>query len=147
VQLNYFMKRLSTVGLWVAKTLLCMAALTFVWQGAFFSNTTALADSTPQLIATGAADQIKGAADKVTEGSKNIIRGTENKVKETANTNAAKVDQADEDGGIAERKAMRDKNRIESRAERDADRTEKTAEKSMNAVKNAVDNIKDAFSK
>jgi len=146
VKLNYFMKRLSTVGRWMATTLVCVAAIAFVWQGGFFSNTTAVADSTPQLIATSGADQIKGAADKVTEGSKKIIRGTENKVKETANTNAAKVDQAD-DGGIAERKATRDKNRIERRAEEDADRTEKRAEKSMGAVKDAVDNIKDAFSK
>jgi hypothetical protein len=147
VKLNYFMKRLSTVGQRLATTLVCVAAIALVWQGAFFSNTKALADSTPQLIATSGADQIKEAADKVSEGSKKIIRGTENKVKETANTNAAKVDQADDDGGIAESKAMRDKNRIERRAEEDADRTEKRAEKSMDAVKNAVDNIKDAFSK
>lgn len=147
MKLNYFMKRLSALGQCLATTLVCVAALAFVWQGAFFSNTKALADSTPQLIATSGADQIKGAADKVTEGSKKIIRGTENKVKETANTNAAKVDQADDDGGIAERKATRDKNRIERRAEEDAARTEKRAEKSMDAVKHAVDNIKDAFSK
>ena len=147
MKLNYFMKRLSTVVQCLATTLVCVAAIAVVWQGAFFSNTTALADSMPQLIATSGADQIKEAADKVTEGSKKIIRGTEDKVKETANTNAAKVDAADEDGGIAESKAMRDKNRIERRAEEDADRTEKAAEKSMNAVKNVVDNIKDAFSK
>ncbi len=147
MKLNYFMKWLSAVGLRIATTLVCVAAIAFVWQGGFFSNTTAVADSMPQLIATSGADQIKGAADKVTEGSKKIIRGTENKVKETANTNAAKVDQADDDGGIAERKATRDKNRIQRRAEEDADRTEKRAEKSMGAVKDAVDNIKDAFSK
>ena len=131
----------------MATTLVCVAAIAFVWQGGFFSNTTALVDSMPQLIATSGADQIKGAADKVTETSKNIIRGTEDKVKEAANSNAAKVDQADEDGGTAERKAKRDKNRIERRASEDAARTEKRAEKSMNAVKDAVDNIKDAFSK
>lgn len=147
MKLNYFMKRLSTVGRWLATTLVCVAAIALVWQGAFFSNTTALADSMPQLVATSGADQIKGAADKVTEASKKVIRGTEDKVKETANTNAAKVDQADADGGIAERKATRDKNRIERKAEEDADRTEKRAEKSMDAVKNVVDNIKDAFSK
>jgi len=140
------MKGLSTVGLWMATAFVCVAATAFVWQGAFFSNTTALADTTPQLIAD-VGDQIKGAADKVTEGSKKIIRGTEDKVKETAKENAAKVDRADKDGGMAERKAKRDKNRIQKRASEDAARTEKAAEKSMGAVKDTVDNIKDAFSK
>lgn len=147
MKLNYFRKRLSTVRQCLATTLVCVAAIALVWQGGFFSNTKALADSTPQLIATSGAEQIKGAADKVTEVSKKIIRGTEDKVKETANTNAAKVDAADDDGGIAERKATRDKNRIERKASEDAARTEKRAEKSMDAVKDAVDNIKDAFSK
>ena len=144
---NYIRKRLLAVGQYLATALVCVAAITLVWQGAFFSNTTALAGSTPQLFATSGADQIKGAADKVTEASKKIIRGTEDKVKEAANSNAAKVDQADDDGGVAETKEKKNKNRIERRAEEDADRTEKRAEKSMNAVKNAVDNIKDAFSK
>ena len=134
------MKRLSTL-------LVCVVAMVFVWQGAFFSNTTALAYSTPHLIAASAADQIKGAADKVTEGSKKIIRGTESKVKETANKNAAKVDEADADGGVAERKAKRDRNRIQRRASEDAARTERTAEKSMDAVKSGVDKINNAFSK
>jgi hypothetical protein len=147
VKQNYFMQRLSTAGRWMATTFLCVAAIAFVWQGAFFSNTTALADSTPQLLATSVGDQIKEAADNVTEGSKNIIRGTEDKVKETARKNAAKVDRADKDGGMAERKAKRDKNRIERKAEKDAARTEKAAKKSMNAVKGAVDKVEGALSK
>ena len=147
MKLNYFMKRLSNVGIWIATTVVCVAAVGLVWQGAFFSNTTALAAPLPQLIATDTADQIKGAADKVTDKSKEVIRGAEDKVKDAANENAAKVDRADEDGGIAETKAMRDKNRIERKARKDADRTEKAAEKAMGGVKNAVDNIKDAFSK
>jgi len=147
VKLNHLIKRLSTVRFWMATTLACVALTVFVWQDAFFSNTAALADSMSHLIATSGADQIKEAADKVTEGSKKIIRGTENKVKETARTNAAKVDQADDDNGIAKRKAIRDKNRIESRAEEDAARTEERAEKSMGAVKDVVDKVKGAFSK
>ena len=147
MKLNHFIKRLSTVGIWLTTTLVCVAAVALVWQGTSFSDTTALAAPVPQLIAADTGDQIKRAADKVTEGSKNIIRGTEDKVKEAANSNAAKVDRADEDGGIAETKAIRDKNRIEKRAGEDADRTEKAAEKSMGAVKNAVDKIKDVFGK
>ena len=147
MKLNYFSKRLSTVAHWLTSTLVCAAAVVLLWQGAFFSNTTALAVPLPHILATDAADQVKGAADKVTDKSKEIIRGAEDKVKDAARTNAAKVDRADGDGGIAETKAKRDKNRIEKRAEEDADRTEKTAEKAMGGVKNAVDSIKDAFSK
>ena len=146
MKLNYFSKRLSTVALWLTSTLVCVAAVVLVWQGGF-SNTAALAIPLPHLLATDTADQVKGAADKVTDKSKEIIRGAEDKVKKTARTNAAKVDRADEDGGIAETKAKRDKNRIEKRAGEDADRTEKAAEKAMGGVKNAVDSIKDAFSK
>jgi len=41
---NYLMQRLSTVRRWMATTLFCLSAIAFVWQGAFFSNTIAMAN-------------------------------------------------------------------------------------------------------
>lgn len=143
---NYFTNGLSTVGRWLATTLLCVCAIAFVWQGAFFSNNSAMA-APATLIAADVGDQVKGAADEVRARSKDLIRDTQNKVEKTANKNAAKVDEADDEGSVVERKAKRDKDRIEKRAEEDANRTEKAVDNSMNAVKGVVDNIKDAFSK
>lgn len=97
------------------------------------------------MIAANVGDQIQGAADEVRARSKDLIRDTQNKVEKTANKNAAKVDQADDEGSFIERKAQRDQARIEKRASEDADRTEKAVDNSMNAVKGAVENIKDAF--
>lgn len=130
----------------MANTLLCLVAIAFVWQGAFFSETNAIA-APATLIAADVGDQIKGAADEVRARSKDLIRDTQDKVEKTANKNAAKVDQADDEGSVVERKALRDRDRIEKRASEDADRTEKAVDNSMNAVKGMVDNIKDAFSK
>ena len=130
----------------MANTLLCLAAIALVWQGAFFSDTNAMA-APAALIAANDGDQIQGAADEVRARSKALIRDTQNKVEKTANKNAAKVDQADNKGSFVEGKAQRDRARIEKRAEEDADRTEKAVDKSMDAVKGAVENIKDAFSK
>ena len=141
---NYCMKRTLAVGRWMASTLICLAAIAFVWQGAFFSNTNAMA-APATLIAANVGDQIQGAADEVRGRSKELIRDTQNKVEKTANKNAAKVDQADDEGSFVERKAKRDRNRIEKRASEDADRTETAVDKSMDAVKGAVENIKDAF--
>jgi len=145
MKLNYWMKRISAVGRWMANTLLCLAAIAFVWQGAFFSDTNAMA-APATLIAANVGDQIQGAADEVRVRSKDLIRDTQDKVEKTANKNAAKVDQANDEGSFVERKAQRDKVRIEKRAEEDADRTEKAVDNSMNAVKGAVEKIKDAFS-
>lgn len=130
----------------MANTLLCLVAIAFVWQGAFFSETNAIA-APATLIAADVGDQIKGAADEVRARSKDLIRDTQDKVEKTANKNAAKVDQADDEGSVVERKALRDRDRIEKRASEDADRTEKAVDNSMNAVKGMVENIKDAFSK
>lgn len=134
MKLNYFTKRFPVIGRWMT-TMLCLVAIVLV----AFSNSAALA--------ANLGDQIKGAADDVRSGSKELIRDSKHDVKKTANKNAAKVDRADDDGGAAERKAMRDRDRIEQRAEEHASRTETAVDKSMDAVKNAVDNIKDAFSK
>jgi len=145
MKLNYWVKRIVAVGRWIANTLLGLAAIAVVWQGALLSQTNAMA-APATLIAADVSDQIQGAADEVRVRSKELIRDTQNKVEKTANKNAAKVDQADDKGSFVEGKAQRDQARIEKRAGEDAARTEKAVDKSMNAVKGAVENIKDAFS-
>ena len=147
MKLNYFTKRFSTVGRWMAATVLCVSAMAFVWQGAFFSITAAMASPIVNSIAAAdAGDGVQQKASKDAGRTKNFIRDTEEKVKETAKKNAAKVDRADDEGSGVERKAKRDRDRIEQRAEEDAARTEKAVDKNMNAVKRTVDSIKDAFS-
>ncbi|MEW6492564.1 MAG: hypothetical protein AB1589_08655 [Cyanobacteriota bacterium] len=148
MKLNYFTKRLSIVGRWMATTLFCLSAVTFVWQGTFFSNTTAMAAPAANLIASaGTSDQVKGKASIDAGRAKNFIEDTKDKVKETANKNAARVDQAtDDNGSFIEGKAKRDRDRIEKRAEEDAARTEKAVDNTKNAVESVVDNIKDVFS-
>ncbi len=148
MKLNYFMKRLSIAGRWMATTLLCLLAIAFVWQGAFFSNTAAMADPGANLIAAaGTTDQVKGKASEDAGRAKNFIEDTKDKVKETANKNADRVDQAtDDNGSFVERKAKRDRDRIEKRADEDAARTEKAVDNTKNAVESVVDSIKDVFS-
>ncbi len=148
MKLNYFMKRLSIAGRWMATTLLCLSAITFVWQGAFFSNTAAMAAPTANLIAAvDAGSQVQGKASEDAGRAKNFIEDTKDKVKETANKNAARVDQAtDDDGSFVERKAKRDRDRIEKRADEDAARTKKAVDNTKNAVERTVDSIKDVFS-
>ena len=147
MKLNYFTKLLSTVGRWVATTLFCVSAIAFVWQGAFFSNTAAMANPATNLIAAaGTGDQVKGKASVDAGRAKNFIEDTKDKVKETANKNAARVDQATDNGSFVERKAKRDRDRIEQRADQDAARTKKAVDNTKNAVERTVDSIKDAFS-
>ncbi|MBE9129499.1 MULTISPECIES: hypothetical protein [unclassified Coleofasciculus] len=148
MKLNYITKRLSIVGRWIATTLFCLSAIAFVWQGAFFSNTAAIAAPTANLIASaGTSDQVKGKASVDAGRAKNFIEDTKDKVKQTANKNADRVDQAtDDDGSFVEGKAKRDKARIEQRAEEDAARTEKAVDNTKNAVERTVDSIKDVFS-
>ena len=94
MKLNCFAKRLSIVGNWLTTTLLCVLVSAFTLQGAFFSNTSAMAAPAVNLIATAdAGNQVKGAADDVAGRSKSFIRDTEAKVKDAARSNAAKVDQ------------------------------------------------------
>lgn len=142
---SYFAKGLSTIGRWMATTLVLLSVIAFVWQSPFFANNAAMAAPTETLIAADVGDQIKGAADDVAKGSKNIIRSAEDSVKGAANENASKVKQTDNTGSSVERKAKKDRDRVEQRASEDADRTERAAEKSMNAVERAVDSIKGAF--
>jgi hypothetical protein len=148
MKLNSFMKRLSTVGRWIATTLFCVSVIAFVWQGAFFSNTAAMADPAVNLIASSdLGDQVQEKTSKDAGRAKNFIRDTADKVEQTAKTNAKRVEQAtDDNGSFVERKAKRDAARIEKRAEEDAARTQKAVDNTKNAVESAVDNIKDAFS-
>jgi uncharacterized protein YjbJ (UPF0337 family) len=148
MELNYFTKRLSTVGRWIATTLFCVSAIAFVWQGAFFSNTAAMAAPAANLIAsTDVGDQVQEKASVDAGRAKNFIEDTKDKVKRTANKNAERVDQAtDDDGSFVEGKAKRDRNRIEKRADEDAARTEKAVDNTKNAVERTVDSIKDVFS-
>ena len=147
MKLNSFTQRLSTVGRWMAATVLCVSAMTFVWQGGFFSNTAAMASPAVNLIAAAdAGDTVQEKASKDAGRTKNFIRDTEEKVKETARTNAAKVDRASEDGSVVERKAKKDKDTIEKRASEDSARTQKAVDNTKNAVERAVDGIKGVFS-
>ena len=143
---NYLAKRLSIVGRWVATTLFFVSAIAFVWQGAFFSNPVAMAAPITTLIADAdVGDQVQEKVSKDAGRAKNFIEDTKDKVKETANKNASRVDQADDEGSIFERKAKSDRDTIEKRAEEDAARTEKAVDNTKNAVQNAIDSIKDAF--
>jgi len=148
MKLNYFAQRLSTVGRWLTKTLFCVAAIAFIFQCGFFSNTSAMAAPTVNVIA--AADVSDNVQDKASEDAgrtKNFIRDTEEKVKQTANKNAARVEQAtDGDSNFIERKAKRDRDRIEKRAEEDSARTQEAVDNTKNVVEKAVENIKDVFS-
>jgi hypothetical protein len=147
MKLNNLMKQVSSVGRWVITTLFCLSAIAFVWQGAFFSNTSAIAaPATNSLIAADMGDRVRDKASETAEGSKNFIQDTKNKVERTAKKNAERVDRATDsnNGGFFERRARKDAARIEKRAEEDAARTQKAVDKSMNAVKRTADNVKDA---
>ncbi|MEG5135576.1 hypothetical protein QUB52_02655 [Microcoleus sp. A6-C6] len=146
MKLNYFIKRISTVGRYLAATVLCVSAMAFVWQSSLFSNTAAMASpAVSSIAAADLGDQVQNKASTDAGRAKNFIRDTEEKVKETAKTNAAKVDRASEDGSVAERKAKKDAATIEKRAEEDSARTQKAVDNTKNAVERAVDSIKDAF--
>jgi len=147
MKLNLFIKQLSSIGLWVTSTLLCAAAIAFVWQGAFFSNMTAMANPASNLIAAmDAGDRVQEKVSKDARSAKGFIEDTKNKVEQTAKNNAAKVDRAtDDNDNFLERKAKNDASRIEKRAEEDADRTQKAVDNTKNAVERTIDSIKDAF--
>jgi uncharacterized protein YjbJ (UPF0337 family) len=141
------MKQLSTLGRFLATTMLCMLAIAFTWQGAFFSNTSAMAAPASNLIATSdLGDEVQGKVSKDSGRAKGFIEDTKQKVKETAKKNAARVDEATDDGSFVEGKAKRDAARIQKRADEDAARTKSAVDTTKNAVQGAVDKIKEAFS-
>lgn len=133
-------KRLSTIKRSIVTSMLCLLAMTFVWQGAFFSNDVAMASN-------DVGDKVQNKVSKDTGRAKNFIQDTKEKVQDAAKSNASKVDNATDEGSIIERKAKRDKDRILEKSEKDAARTEKAVDKTQNAIERTVDNIKDAFSK
>ncbi|MBD1837030.1 hypothetical protein H6F78_23870 [Coleofasciculus sp. FACHB-64] len=147
MQPNYFTKGLSTVGRWLATTLFCVSAIAFVWQGAFFSTSAAMAAPSANLIASvDTSDQVKGKANEDLNRSKNFIDDVKDKVKATANKNADRVEEGtDGHGNLIERKANRDAARIEKRADEDAARTKEAVDNTKGLVEQAVDSIKDAF--
>jgi hypothetical protein len=145
---NYVAKQLSTVKRWMATALFCMLAIAFVWQGAFFSNTSALADPAATLIASSdAGDRAQYKASRDAGRTKNFIDDTADKVKDAAKSNASKVDQATDNGSFIERKAKKDAATIQQRANEDASRTKEAVDNAKNVVERTVDNIKDAFGK
>ena len=116
MKLNQFTKQLSTVGRWVATTLFCLSAITFVWQGAYFTNNSAMA--APISIASGdLGDKVKDKAEDVAKGSKNLIRDTQDKVKDAASSNAKKVEKSTDSDSKVEDKAKSDRDTIFKRAD------------------------------
>ncbi|MDM9582717.1 MULTISPECIES: hypothetical protein [unclassified Nostoc] len=143
---NYVAKQLSTVKRWMATALFCMLAIAFVWQGAFFSNTSAMADPAATLIAD-AGDRAQEKASRDAGRTKNFIDDAADKVKQAAKSNAKKVDQSTDNGSFIERKAKKDAATIQRRANEDASRTKEAVDNTKNVVERTVDNIKDAFGK
>ncbi|MEP0819266.1 hypothetical protein [Trichocoleus sp. FACHB-46] len=135
-------KVFSIVGRWTATILFCASAIAFVWQGAFFSNTSAMAAPAATLIATS------DTGEQVKKENKSFVKDAAEKVKETANKNASRVEDAtDGSANPIQRKAQRDVARIEKRADEDAARTQKAIDNNVNAVERAVDSIKGVFGK
>ncbi|XWK88011.1 MAG: hypothetical protein U7127_28145 [Phormidium sp.] len=137
MKLNYFTK----VARKIATVLFCVCAIAFTWQGAFLSNSAAIAAPATNLIAV--ADNPTEFA----EGHKSFVRDAADKVKKTANENASKVDDATDGGNFIERKAKRDRDRIERTADDHAAKTQEAIDKSTNAFERTVEGIKDAFNK
>ena len=148
MKLNFFAKPLSVLGRWLTTALLCVSAIAFAWQGAFLSNTTAMAAPATNLIAAAdAGSELQGKVSKDAGSTKGFVRDTTDKLKKTAKTNAAKVDRATDNDSAIARKAKNDAARIERRADNDSAQTQKAINKTKNAVESAVDGIKDAFGK
>lgn len=147
MKLNYFTKRLLTVGRWMATALFCVSAIAFFWIGAFFSNSPVMAEPFPHAIASAdLGSQAQGKASEDAGRTKSFVRDAAEQVKKTANDNASRVEQATgSDGNFIERKAQKDAARIEKRANEDATRTQEAIDKTKNIFESAVDSIKDAF--
>jgi methyl-accepting chemotaxis protein len=147
MKLNYLTKGLMRVGHFVTTTILCVSAIAFVWQGAFFSNTAAMANPAVNLIASGdLGAQAKEKASEGFEKSRNFIDDTKESLKKTANKNADKVEGSTDDNGVVG-KANRDAARIEERADEHAAKTKEAVDNTENFVERAIDNIKETFSK
>jgi len=135
MKLNYFTK----VARKIATVVFCVCAIAFTWQGAFLTNSAAIAAPQTNLIA--AADN----PGEFAEAHKDFVRDAADKVKKTANENARKVDRATDSGSFVERKAKSDRDFIEKRANEDAQRTQEAIDKTTNVFERTVEGIKDAF--
>jgi hypothetical protein len=145
MKLNAFTKYFSTAKRWVALACVSLAAIAFLWQGAFLFDNTAIAAPVNLTLAADLGDKVQDKNAEEMGKAKGFIRDTANKVERTAKKNAERVDNAtDDDSPIAER-AKNDAGRIKQNAERDAARTQKAVDNSKNAIEKAVDNVKDAF--
>ena len=61
----------------MATSLFCLSAIAFLWQGAFLSNTSAMAAPAPNLIAsTDVGDQVQEKTNEGAGQAKNFIRDT-----------------------------------------------------------------------
>lgn len=149
MKLKNVAKPLSIAGRWLATTVFFASAIAFSVYGVFFTNTSAMAAPSVNLIAsTDIGDKVQDKASEDAGRAKNFIRDTEEKVKEAAKKNASRVEDAtDSDGNIIERKAKKDAATIQKRATEDSAKTQKAVEDTKNAVEKAVDGIKDVFSK
>lgn len=146
MKLGYLKKGFSTLGRLMATTLLCLSAFALVWQGAFFSNTVAMASPNSTLIAAvDAGDKVQDKAREDAGTAKGFIQDTTRKVKETAKENAEKVDRSTDNGSIFGRKAKEDAATIQKRANEDSARTQKAVDDTKNIVERTVDSIKHAF--
>lgn len=86
MKLNYFTRQLSTIGRWLTTTLFCLSAIAFIWQGAFFSGSAAMAAPATALIAASdVGNQVKSKTREDAGRAKNFIRDTADKVEKTAN--------------------------------------------------------------
>lgn len=153
MQLNSFKRRFLAAVRSITTPLFCLFAIALMWQGAFFSNSVAMANPTvpvlasPVLASVDAGNRVQGKASEDAGRTKDFIRDTKDRVERTASRNAERVEQAtDNNGGYFERKAKRDAARIHQRAEEDAARTQKAVDNTKNVVERTVDNIKDALS-
>ncbi len=144
MKLNYFTKTLSMLGRWIATALFSVAAIAFVWNGAFFSNTSAMASPAATLIAD-AGSKAEGKVNEFAGDNKSFVRDVKDKVQDAAKSNAAKVDRATDNDSAVASKAKRDSARIQKRADEDAARTQKAIDNSKNVVERTVEGIKDAF--
>ena len=87
MKLNFLAKRVSTIGRWLTTALLCVSAIAFTWQGAFFSSNAAIAAPATNLIAAAdAGSEVQGKASKDAGRTKGFVRDTTDKLKKTAKT-------------------------------------------------------------
>ena len=130
-------KYFSSIGRWVATALLSFLAITFIWQGAFIADNTAMADT---------ADKVENKVGRDLERTKGFVDDVKQSVKESADKSESKIDRATYgDDGVIENKADKDAARINQRADEDAAKTKKAIDKTGNVFEDAIDSVKSVF--